>query len=163
MVIVPRRVPSPPSATAVCTCLWVSTPTMMSACAVSLMATGLQAGCEAWRSTVGQDCDGTIVLKLLSGHIPFDRQVPPGGADTSTRWHRANQGKGQVPQAAPTLSQSRQSPLRLMDCRMPCRAGSPGRAYPGPVPERGGGGQAAAAPGRAEVLKILEVELARLN
>src|SRR3954462_7253095 len=46
---------------------------------------------------VGQDCDGTIALKLLSGHVPLDRQVPPGGADTSTRWHGASQGKGQAP------------------------------------------------------------------
>src|SRR4051812_38223 len=71
---------------------------------------------------VGQDCDGTIALKLLSGHVPLDRQVPPGGADTSTRWHGASQGKGQAPRAAPILSQSRQLPLRLIDCLMPCRS-----------------------------------------
>src|SRR3954453_10089977 len=70
---------------------------------------------------VGQDCDGTIALKLLSGHVPLDRQVPPGGADTSTRWHGASQGKGQAPRAAPILSQSRQLPFRLIDCSMPCR------------------------------------------
>src|SRR3954454_23038839 len=45
MVVAPRRAPSASIATAACTCLWVSTPTMTPARAVSSMAEGLRAGC----------------------------------------------------------------------------------------------------------------------
>src|SRR4051794_10905732 len=106
MVGAPRRAPSASIATAACTCLWVSTPTMTSARAVSSMAEGLRASCGGLAI---RRSDRTVTGRSPSSsyHVPLDRQVPPGGADTSTRWHGASQGKGQAPRAAPILSQSR--------------------------------------------------------
>src|ERR671912_163460 len=63
----------------------------------------------------GQDCDGTVAIRLLSGHHPSGRRAPdsrhPGPADRSTPGHKAGPSKGQAdPGNAPGSSQSQQSP-----------------------------------------------------